>query len=105
MNFYKYFYIILYSKLVICKSRHCLFREVIASVVSGDKEKYSKAYLGRENDQYCTWILTKHAWGGAIEVQILAEYFQVQILVVDTKSGRNFLILHFPRYFSQFQGV
>jgi len=69
-------------------SEHSAFmREVIASVVSGDKEKYSKAYLGRENDQYCTWILTKHAWGGAIEVQILAEYFQVQILVVDTKSG------------------
>ena len=65
----------------------CLFREVIASVVSADKEKYSEAYLGRENSQYCTWILTKQAWGGAIEVQILAEYFQVQILVVDTKSG------------------
>ena len=65
----------------------CLFREVIASVVSADKEKYSEAYLGRENQQYCTWILTKDAWGGAIEVQILAEYFQVEIVVVDTKSG------------------
>ena len=38
-------------------------------------------------EQYCTWILTKDAWGGAIEVQILAEYFQVEIVVVDTKSG------------------
>ena len=64
-----------------------LSREVIANVVSSDQEKYSEAYLGRENQQYCTWILTKDAWGGAIEVQILAEYFQVEIVVVDTKSG------------------
>ena len=65
----------------------CISREVIASVVSSDLEKYSEAYLGRDNQQYCTWILTKEAWGGAIEVQILAEYFQVEIAVVDTKSG------------------
>ena len=65
----------------------CISREVIASVVSSDQEKYSEAYLGRENHKYCTWILTKDAWGGAIEVQILAEYFQVEIVVVDTKSG------------------
>jgi len=36
---------------------------------------------------YCDWIQTKEAWGGAIEVQILAEYFQYQIVVVDIKSG------------------
>ena len=65
----------------------CISREVIASVVSSDLEKYSEAYLGRENHKYCTWILSKDAWGGAIEVQILAEYFQVEIAVVDTKSG------------------
>ena len=69
-------------------SEHSAFmREVIANVVSSDQEKFSEAYLGRANQQYCTWILTKDAWGGAIEVQILAEYFQVEIVVVDTKSG------------------
>ena len=57
-------------------------------MVSSDQEKYSEAYLGRQNQPYCSWILTKDAWGGAIEVQILAEYFQVEIVVVDTKSGR-----------------
>ena len=31
----------------------------------------------------------KDAWGGAIELQILAEYFQAVIAVVDTKSGRG----------------
>ena len=62
-------------------------REVIASVVGADQEKYSEAILGKENKAYCNWILGKDAWGGAIEVQILAEYFQVEIMVVDIKSG------------------
>ena len=31
--------------------------------------------------------MTKDAWGGAIEVQILAENFQLEIVVVDIKSG------------------
>jgi len=69
-------------------SEHSAFmREVIASVVSSDKEKYCEAYLGRSNSDYCRWIQSKDAWGGAIEVQILSEYFQVQIVVADTKSG------------------
>ena len=64
-------------------SEHSAFmREVIASVVSSDPGKYCEAYLGRSNADYTRWIQTKEAWGGAIEVQILSEYFQVQILVV-----------------------
>merc|ERR1712130_730368 len=62
-------------------------REVIASVVGSDPDKFSDVFLGRPNADYCRWILDKDAWGGAIEVQILAEYFQVQIVVVDTISG------------------
>ena len=61
--------------------------QVIASVVSSDPAKYCEAFLGRTNPAYCTWIQTRDAWGGAIEVQILSEYFQVEIVVVDTKSG------------------
>ena len=62
-------------------------RDVIANEVRSDKDKYSEAYLGRSNESYCNWIQSKDAWGGAIEVQILSEYFQVQIAVVDTLSG------------------
>ena len=66
-------------------SEHSAFmREVIASVVSSDPAKYCEAYLGRTNADYTRWIQTKEAWGGAIEVQILSEYFQVQIVVVNT---------------------
>jgi len=69
-------------------SKHSYFmREVISSAVSNDKEKYSEAILGRENSNYCDWIKKTDTWGGAIEVQILSEYFQVEIVVADTKSG------------------
>ena len=71
----------------VARENSAFMREVIASGVGADQEKYSEAILGKENKAYCNWILGKDAWGGAIEVQILAEYFQVEIMVVDTKSG------------------
>ena len=84
---------------VVASENSAFMREVIASVVAADQDKYSEAILGRANKAYCTWIQGKDAWGGAIEVQILAEYFQVEIMVVDTKSGwkqkNNIFFLHF----------
>ena len=74
---------------VVASENSSFMREVIASVVGADQEKYSEAILGKGNKAYCNWILGKDAWGGAIEVQILAEYFQVEIMVVDTKSGKR----------------
>ena len=39
---------------LVVESQHSRFmREVIASVVGGDREKYSDAILGRSNDDYC----------------------------------------------------
>jgi len=75
------------SGSVVPSANSSFMREVIAAEVSADQEKYSEAFLGRANKSYCEWILGKDAWGGGIEVQILAEYFQVEILVVDTVSG------------------
>nr|ALS04496.1 ubiquitin thioesterase OTU1 [Acartia pacifica] len=62
-------------------------REIIATTVAGDPVTYNEAFLGKPNHSYCSWILTKDAWGGAIEVQILAEYFQAMIVVLDTQSA------------------
>jgi len=75
------------SGCVVPSENSSFMREVIASVVGSDQDKFSDVFLGRPNADYCRWILGKDAWGGAIEVQILAEYFQVQIVVVDTISG------------------
>jgi len=69
-------------------SEHTTFmREIIATVVISQPEKYSEPILGRPNSKYSAWIQSKNAWGGAIELQILAEYFQTVISVVDTQSG------------------
>jgi len=74
------------SGCVVPSENSAFMREVIASVVGSDTEKFSDVFLGKPNAEYCNWIKGKDAWGGAIEVQILAEYFQVQIVVVDTIS-------------------
>ena len=95
---------------VVASENSAFMREVIASMVAADKDKYSEAILGRANKAYCNWIQSKDAWGGAIEVQILAEYFQVEIMVVDTKSGEKqkmiifFIFKWFSRKSNNFRG-
>ncbi|XP_039010620.1 OVARIAN TUMOR DOMAIN-containing deubiquitinating enzyme 2-like [Hibiscus syriacus] len=46
-------------------------RQVMAATVSSDPTKYSKAFLGKPNAEYCAWILDSDKWGGAIELLIL----------------------------------
>lgn len=59
-------------------------RQVIAETVSKDPEKFNEAILGKPNAEYCKWIQDETSWGGAIEVAILAEYYGIEIAVVDT---------------------
>ncbi|GFR82289.1 ubiquitin thioesterase OTU1 [Elysia marginata] len=63
-------------------------REVIAEIVSRDPMTYSEAILGKPNHSYCKWIRDKNSWGGGIELSILSQYFNTEIAVVDTQSGR-----------------
>lgn len=63
-------------------------REVIAQIVSRDPGTYSEAILGKPNRSYCKWIRDKNSWGGGIELSILSQYFNTEIAVVDTQSGR-----------------
>ncbi|XP_070558327.1 ubiquitin thioesterase OTU1-like [Ptychodera flava] len=61
-------------------------RKLIASVVSNDPSTYNAAFLGRDNDEYCAWILSDESWGGAIEISILSKFYGVEIDVVDIQS-------------------
>lgn len=63
-------------------------RELIAGVVMSDPDNYNEAFLGKNNANYCKWIMNKESWGGAIEISILSKYYSVEIDVVDTQSGR-----------------
>ena len=63
-------------------------REIIAIVVMSDPINFSEAFLGKKTNAYCHWIMKPDSWGGAIEISILSQYFNVEIAVVDTKSCR-----------------
>ncbi|KAI9052533.1 hypothetical protein LZ554_003876 [Drepanopeziza brunnea f. sp. 'monogermtubi'] len=63
-------------------------RSIVATAIQGDRETYSKVVLEQEPDEYCTWIQTPDAWGGAIEMGILANYFGVEICSIDVQSLR-----------------
>lgn len=41
-----------------------VFAKVIAAAVASDKEKYNEAFLAKQNEEYCAWILNPEKWGG-----------------------------------------
>ncbi|KAL5715408.1 OTU protein [Ranunculus cassubicifolius] len=63
-------------------------RQVIAATVASDPVKYSEAFLGKTNEDYCAWILDSDKWGGAIELSILAEYYGREIAAYDIQTCR-----------------
>lgn len=42
--------------------------KVIAATVASDPTKYSEAFLGKPNEEYCAWILNPEKWGGLFPV-------------------------------------
>lgn len=63
-------------------------RELIAGIVMSDPDTFTAAFLGKSNKEYCNWIMDDESWGGAIEISILSSYYNVEIDVVDTQTGR-----------------
>lgn len=39
-------------------------RQIIAQAVHNDKDTYNAGILGRDNDEYCAWIMQESNWGG-----------------------------------------
>ncbi|GMH14421.1 hypothetical protein Nepgr_016262 [Nepenthes gracilis] len=70
------------------KNKATALREVIAATVSSDPVKYSEAFLGKPNEEYCSWILNSEKWGGAIELSILADYYAREIAAYDIQTSR-----------------
>lgn len=56
--------------------------------MASDPTKYSEAFLGKSNEEYCTWILDSEKWGGAIELSILADYYGREIAAYDIQTTR-----------------
>lgn len=62
-------------------------RKIIADALAADPLQYDELVLGRPVDKYIEWIQTKNAWGGAIELGILAKHFQIRINCIDIELG------------------
>ena len=63
-------------------------RSIIAQHIQEDPVRYSTAVLDKSPDDYCRWIQTENAWGGAIELDILSRHFEVEICSIDVQSLR-----------------
>ncbi|EMR08318.1 hypothetical protein PNEG_03159 [Pneumocystis murina B123] len=64
-------------------------RSLVAQTIQNDPATYSDAILGRSRDEYCRWINKTNSWGGAIEILILANHFEVEICSIDVATGRT----------------
>ncbi|KAL4201450.1 hypothetical protein AMTRI_Chr02g216150 [Amborella trichopoda] len=76
---------------VIPSDNSCLFNAVgfvIAATVASDPTRYTGAFLGKPNEEYCAWILDPEKWGGAIELSILADYYGREIAAYDIQTAR-----------------
>jgi len=63
-------------------------RSLVASAIQSQPDLYSSVVLEQEPDDYCRWIQTSEAWGGAIEMGILSKHFDLEICSIDVKSLR-----------------
>ncbi|KAL8732175.1 MAG: hypothetical protein Q9166_002922 [cf. Caloplaca sp. 2 TL-2023] len=63
-------------------------RSIIASYIQEHKEEYSEVVLEKPPDDYCRWIQTEDAWGGAIELNVLSRHFDIEICSVDVQTLR-----------------
>lgn len=63
-------------------------RVVVAKAISANTAMYNEAFLGRPNAAYGQWITSTNAWGGAIELGILAMHFKMEIGAFDVKTMR-----------------
>jgi ubiquitin thioesterase OTU1 len=62
-------------------------RQIIAQTVHNESETYTSGFLGRDNAEYCAWIMQESNWGGAIEVSILSQHYGIEFDVVDITNA------------------
>ncbi|KAI7729948.1 hypothetical protein M8C21_031307, partial [Ambrosia artemisiifolia] len=61
------------------KHKAAELRQVIAATVASDPTRYSEAFLGKPNEEYCAWILNPEKWG---------DYYGREIAAYDIQTTR-----------------
>jgi ubiquitin thioesterase OTU1 len=62
-------------------------RSLVAQTIQAQPSKYDEIVLEQKPDAYCEWIQTPDAWGGAIEIGIIAEQFGLEIYAINISDG------------------
>ena len=63
-------------------------RSIVAQQIQSNTDKYSAVVLDKEPDDYCRWIQSEDAWGGAIELDIMSRHFEIEICSIDVQTLR-----------------
>lgn len=63
-------------------------RSIVAQNIQAQPEKYPAVVLDKQPDDYCRWIQTEDAWGGAIELDIFSRHFEIEICSIDVQTLR-----------------
>lgn len=63
-------------------------RSSVASYIQDHRDEYSEVVLEKPPDDYCRWIQTENAWGGAIELNALAQQFAIEVCSIDVQTSR-----------------
>jgi ubiquitin thioesterase OTU1 len=71
-------------------------RSLVASAIQSEPEVYTKVVLEQSPDDYCRWIQTQDAWGGAIELGILSKHFDIEICSLDVQVPSPFPYIKAP---------
>ncbi|MCJ1459414.1 ubiquitin-specific protease otu1 [Mycoblastus sanguinarius] len=64
-------------------------RSIITQNIQAKPNTYSAVVLDQAPDDYCRWIQTEDAWGGAIELDILSKHFEIEICSIDVQTLRT----------------
>ncbi|CAG9310881.1 unnamed protein product [Blepharisma stoltei] len=63
-------------------------RSIIGVFVESDPVNFNEVMLGKQVEDYINWIKQPNSWGGAIELAILSNYYQVEIAAVSVQNAR-----------------
>mmetsp|Transcript_131997 Transcript_131997/g.329251 ORF Transcript_131997/g.329251 Transcript_131997/m.329251 type:complete len:292 (+) Transcript_131997:71-946(+) len=88
----------LFNSILTClqlndKSTHLELRQVVKDKVLGSEEidditcQLSSGDEVQSKAEYGSWIMGPDKWGGDMEIGILAEHFQVQIVILSIETG------------------
>ena len=56
-----------------------LLRQIVATTIKNNPFKYNESFLSMSHKEYQEYILNPSNWGGAIELEILADHYKVVI--------------------------